>query len=473
MGDVFITENFLLQGDTAAELYHNYAKDMPIIDYHCHLPPQQVSKDYVFKNLADIWLAGDHYKWRAMRSNGVAERYCTGDASDWEKFEKWAETVPNCLRNPLYHWTHLELKRPFGISDRLLSPKTAKGIWEECNAKLGQPEFSARGIMKQMNVVLVCTTDDPVSRLEDHAATRADKSFKVQMLPTFRPDKGMAVESPANFNAWVDQLAEVSGIECGDFDSYLSAIRQRHAFFHEMGCRLSDHGVETIDAEDYTINEVKAIFKKVRGGAALEALEIAKFRSAMMHEFALMDHAAGWTQQIHIGPIRNNNTRMFKQLGPDTGFDSIGDAPIAKSMSRFLDRLDQTDQLPKTILYNINPRDNEIYATMLGNFQDGKTAGKIQFGSGWWFLDQMDGMKKQMEALSQLGLLSRFVGMLTDSRSFLSYTRHEYFRRILCNILGSEIDQGLIPRDIELVGGMVRDISYNNAARYFGFNLGD
>jgi glucuronate isomerase len=423
--------------------------------------------------MTDIWLAGDHYKWRAMRSNGVAERYCTGDASDWEKFQKWAETVPYCLRNPLYHWTHLELKRPFGISDRRLGPKTAKGIWEECNAMLATPEFSARGIMQQMNVVLVCTTDDPVSTLPDHAAVAADKNFKVQMLPTFRPDKGMAVENPAAFNAWVDQLAAVSGIAADDFDSYLSAIQQRHDFFHQAGCRLSDHGVETIDAEDYTIGEIKAIYKKVRGGASLDASEIAKFRSAMMHEFALMDHASGWTQQIHIGPIRNNNTRMFKAIGPDTGFDSIGDAPIAKSMSRFLDRLNQTDQLPKTILYNINPRDNEVYATMLGNFQDGVTPGKIQLGSGWWFLDQMDGMKRQLEALSQLGLLSRFVGMLTDSRSFLSYTRHEYFRRILCNILGTEIEQGLIPRDLELVGAMVRDIAYNNAARYFGFNLAD
>ena len=403
MSDVFITDNFLLQGDTAAELFHNYAKDMPIIDYHCHLIPGQVASDYRFKNLTDIWLAGDHYKWRAMRSNGVAERFCTGDASDYEKFEKYAETVPMCLRNPLYHWTHLELKRPFGISDRLLGPATAKSVWDDCNAKLATPGFSARGIMKQMNVVLVCTTDDPISTLPDHAAVAADKSFKVQMLPTFRPDKGMAVENPAAFNAWVDQLVAVSGIDVPDFDAYLTAIKQRHDFFHAMGCRLSDHGVETIDAEEYTIGEIKSIYKKVRGGAALEAIEIAKFRSAMMHEFALLDHARGWTQQIHIGPIRNNNTRLFRQLGPDTGFDSIGDAPIAKAMSRFLDRLDQTNQLARTILYNINPRDNEIYATMLGNFQDGSIAGKIQFGSGWWFLDQRDGMLRQLEASRSSG----------------------------------------------------------------------
>jgi glucuronate isomerase len=470
--DVFITDDFVLQSEAARRLYHDYAKDMPIIDYHCHLPPEQVATDKVFENMTAIWLYGDHYKWRGMRSNGVDERYCTGDASDWEKFEKWAETVPAAIRNPLYSWTHLELKRPFGISDRLLNPETAKGIWDECNEKLKQKEFSARGIMKQMNVKLVCTTDDPVDSLEHHIAVRDDTSFDIQMLPTFRPDKGMAVENPESFNEWVDKLEEVSGNDIGsNFENYIDAIRSRHDFFHSVGCRLSDHGIETAYAEDYTLGEIAHIFKKIRGGEVLKEIEILKFKSCMLYEFGIMDHEKNWTQQLHFGAIRNNSSRLFKKLGPDTGFDSIGDFELARPLSKLLDRMDAENKLPKTILYPLNPCHNELIGTMLGNFQDGSVPGKIQFGSGWWFLDQKDGMEKQMEALSNLGLLSRFVGMLTDSRSFLSYTRHEYFRRILCNLLGNDIEQGLIPRDFDLIGKMVKDISYNNAAEYFGFDL--
>lgn len=472
MSDAFITENFLLQNDRAVELYHGYARDLPIIDYHCHLPPAQVAEDRRFENLAQIWLHGDHYKWRAMRTAGVEERYCTGDASDREKFQRWAEVVPQTLRNPLYHWTHLELKRPLGISDRLLGPDTAEGIWQECNAKLAQPEFSARGIMRQMNVVLVCTTDDPVDTLEYHQAVAADPSFSIQVLPTFRPDKAMAVESPAAFNAWVDRLAEQSRIDIGDnLDRFLDALRQRHDFFHSVGCRLSDHGIDTFYAAEYTTAGIAALLRRVRSGQSLSSDEIVKFKSAMLHELAVMNAERGWVQQFHFGAMRSNNSRMFKLLGPDTGFDSIGDLEVARPMSRFFDRLDADGQLAKTILYNLNPVHNEVVATMLGNFQEGGTPGKMQMGSGWWFLDQKDGMERQLGALSNLGLLSRFVGMLTDSRSFLSYTRHEYFRRILCNLLGTEIEQGLLPNEMELIGSMVRDISYGNAARYFGFNL--
>jgi glucuronate isomerase len=472
MKETFITDNFLLHNETAVALYHEYARDMPILDYHCHLPPDQIAEDHRFENLAQIWLYGDHYKWRAMRANGAPERFCTGEATDWEKFEQWARTVPRTLRNPLYHWTHLELNRPFGISDRLLCPETARGIWDECNAKLAQPEFSCRGIMRQMNVVLVCTTDDPADSLEHHAAIRADRSMPVKVLPAFRPDKAMAVESPEQFNAWVDRLAEASDVDIKDFDSFLEAIRRRHDFFHAAGCRLSDHGQETFYAEEYTESEVQAVFRRIRRGNDLRPEEILKFKSAMLYEFALLDHEKGWTQQFHFGALRSNNSRMLKMLGPDTGFDSIGDFEVARPLARFLDRLDRDDRLARTILYNLNPADNDLVATMIGNFQDGSRPGKMQFGSGWWFLDQKDGMEKQLDSLSNQGLLSRFVGMLTDSRSFLSYTRHEYFRRILCNLLGTEIEQGLLPRDIGLIGSMVQDICYNNAAEYFGFDLG-
>jgi glucuronate isomerase len=468
--DAFITENFLLQNDRAVELYHSVARDLPIIDYHCHLPPRQIAEDHRFANLAQIWLYGDHYKWRAMRAAGVAERYCTGDASDWEKFEKWAEVVPRTLRNPLYHWTHLELKRPLGISDRLLDPRTARSIWDDCNATLGRDDMSCRGILRQMRVEVVCTTDDPADSLEYHAAIAADPTFKTRVLPTFRPDRAVAAELPDTFNAYVNRLAEVAATDIGDdLPRYLDALRRRHDFFHGAGCRLSDHGLTTFDDVQGTLPEASGIFSRVRRGERASEKEAAVFRSAMLYEMALWDHARGWTQQFHLGPLRNNNSRMFALVGADAGFDSIGDASFARGLARFLDRLDRTEQLAKTILYNINPSHNEMLATMIGNFQDGRVQGKLQFGSGWWFLDQKDGMEKQLNCLSNMGLLSTFVGMLTDSRSFLSYTRHEYFRRILCNLLGTEMRQGLLPDDVELVGGLVRDVCHDNAARYFGF----
>ena len=464
----FNDSNFLLQTPTAERLYHDHASKMPIIDYHCHLNPEYVANDHRFRNLSEIWLAGDHYKWRAMRTNGVAERFCTGDASDWEKFEKWAETVPYTMRNPLYHWTHLELKTAFGV-EKLLSPATAREIYDHCSAMLQQPEYSARGLMTRYNVEVVCTTDDPIDSLEHHIKCKED-GFKCKVLPTWRPDKAMAVESPEAFKTYIDKLSEVSGVAIGSFATLLDALRVRHRFFESVGCRLSDHGIEEFYAEDYTTTEIEAIFDKVYSGNPLTEQEIIKYKSAMLVEFGIMDHESGWTQQFHYGPIRNNNSRMMALLGPDTGFDSIGDFNTAKSMAKFLDRLDSQDKLAKTIIYNINPRDNEMIATMIGNFQDGSIPGKIQFGSGWWFLDQKDGMERQMNSLSLLGLLSRFVGMLTDSRSFLSYPRHEYFRRTLCNLIGNDVEQGLLPAsELDFIGKMVEDISYNNAKEYFKF----
>lgn len=465
----FNDDNFLLQTKTAERLYHEHAAKMPIIDYHCHLIPEYIARNHQFANLSKIWLEGDHYKWRAMRTNGVDERYCTGkDTSDWEKFEKWAETVPYTMRNPLYHWTHLELKTAFGVN-KLLNPGTAKEIYDECTAKLQTPEYSCRGLMLKYHVETVCTTDDPVDSLEHHLKIKQD-GFQVKVLPTWRPDKAMAVENPADYRAYLEKLSAVSGVTINKFADLLTALRKRHDFFAEVGCRLSDHGIEEFYAEDYTQAEIEAIFDKVYGGKALTHEEILKFKTAMMVEFAVMDWEKGWTQQFHYGAIRNNNTRMFRQLGPDTGFDSIGDFTVAKAMSKFLDKLDVMDKLTKTIIYNLNPRDNELIATMIGNFQDGRIAGKLQFGSGWWFLDQKDGMEKQMNALSVLGLLSRFVGMLTDSRSFLSYPRHEYFRRTLCNLLGNDVENGLLPAsEIGFIGQMVEDICYNNAKRYFNF----
>ena len=465
----FMDENFLLQTETAQKLYHEHAAKMPIIDYHCHLVPKMVADDYRFRSITELWLGGDHYKWRAMRSNGVDERFCTGiDTTDWEKFEKWAETVPYTMRNPLYHWTHLELKTAFGI-DKILKPSTAREIFDECNEKLAQPGFTARGFMRRYGVECVCTTDDPVDSLEHHKATR-DSGFEIKMLPTWRPDKAMAVEVPADFRAYVERLGEVSDLNINTFDDMIDALRRRHKFFEEMGCRLSDHGIEEFYAEDYTDAEVRHIFDKVYGGKELSQEEILKFKSAMLVEFGEMDWETGWTQQFHYGAIRNNNTVMFRKLGPDTGFDSIGEFTTAKAMARYLDRLNTAGKLTKTILYNLNPCANEVIATMLGNFQDGSVPGKIQFGSGWWFLDQKDGMEKQMNALSLLGLLSRFVGMLTDSRSFLSYPRHEYFRRTLCNLLGRDIENGEIPAsELDFVGQMVEDICYNNAKNFFKF----
>jgi len=470
MANEFMNEDFLLQTETAKTLYHKHAAQMPIYDYHCHLPVQQIADDVQFENITQVWLYGDHYKWRAMRTNGVDERYCTGDASDWEKFAKWAETVPYCLRNPLYHWTHLELKRPFGITGRLLNAETAEDIYNKCNEMLATPQFSARGIMRQMNVKAVCTTDDPVDDLSHHKKIAAD-GFEIKVFPAWRPDKGMATENIAALNEWIDELAAAADTEIKDYTTYIEAICKRHDYFHENGCRLSDHGIETAYAEDYTESEIKKIFEKIRKGKDLNIASQLKFKSAMMVQFALMDAEKGWVQQLHLGTIRNNSSRMRRTLGPDTGFDSIGDFEIAKPLSKFLDRLDTDNKLPKTILYNLNPRDNELMATMIGNFQDGSMPGKMQFGSSWWFLDQKDGMQKQLNALSNMGLLSRFIGMLTDSRSFLSFPRHEYFRRILCNILGNDVDKGLLPNDLKLLGKMVEDISYNNAKAYFPMKI--
>ncbi|SFS43463.1 D-glucuronate isomerase [Porphyromonadaceae bacterium NLAE-zl-C104] len=465
----FIHEDFLLQTDAAKELYHEHAKMQPIIDYHCHLNPEYIAKDHAFDNLGQIWLEGDHYKWRAMRTNGVEERYCTGkDTSDWEKFEKWAETVPYTMRNPLYHWTHLELKTAFGV-DKLLKPETAKEIFDKCTEQLRTPEFSARGLMKKFKVEVVCTTDDPADSLEHHLALK-EEQFEIKVLPTWRPDKAMAVENPQEYRAYLEKLSDVSGVAINRFSDLIEALRKRHDFFAGVGCKLSDHGIEEFYAEPYTQAEIEQIFNKVYGGKELVREEILKFKSAMLYEGAIMDWEKGWTQQFHYGAIRNNNTRLFKQLGPDTGFDSIGDFNVAKAMSRFFDQLDKDNRLAKTIIYNLNPRDNDLIATMIGNFQDGSVAGKIQFGSGWWFLDQKTGMEAQMNSLSNLGLLSRFVGMLTDSRSFLSYPRHEYFRRILCNLIGNDVEQGLLPAsEMKFLGEMVEDISYNNAREFFRF----
>jgi glucuronate isomerase len=469
MSTPFINDDFLLSTEQARELYHGYAEPLPIIDYHCHLPPRDIAANSQFANMTQIWLQGDHSKWRAMRTCGVEERYITGDAPDREKFQRWAETVPKTLCNPLYHWTHLELKRPFGIVDRLLGPATADSIWEECNDKLAQPDFSTRGILRQMHVEVVCTTDDPADTLEHHASMRDDPDMEVHVIPAFRPDKAMAVEAPTQFLSYVNALAQAADTEIKRYEDFLAALRKRHDFFHQNGCRLSDHGLETMYAEEYTEAEIRRAFDRLLAGKGLATNEVLKFKSALLYECALMDWEKGWTQQYHLGALRNTNSRMMRTLGPDTGFDSIGDFEIARPLARFLDRLDNGDHLAKTILYNLNPRDNEVMASMIGNFQDGSIPGKVQYGAAWWFLDQMDGMTKQMEALSNMGLLSQFVGMVTDSRSFLSYTRHEYFRRLLCNLLGEDMQQGLLPGDMKLLGEMVSDISYNNAKRYFGF----
>ena len=464
----FINKDFMLRSDAARELYHQSAEGMPIIDYHCHLSPQMIAENYKFADITEIWLGGDHYKWRAMRGNGVPEEYITGKRSSWEKFQKWAETVPYTLRNPLYHWTHLELSRAFGI-DKILKPETAREIYEECNAKLATEEFRGQGLIRKFNVAVVCTTDDPVDDLHWHKQI-AEHPFGTKVVPAWRPDKAMAIENPAAYKAYIEKLAEVSGVEIKTFDDLLQALQKRHDFFAANGCKLSDHGLENFYADDYTQAEVDAIFRKVLSGAAPDAAELGKFRSAMLYEFAVMDHASGWAQQFHVGAIRNNNSRMFDMLGPDTGYDAIHDLNVAAAGHKMLDRLAREDKLTKTILYNLNPKDNEVLATMAYTFNDGTVPGKMQLGSGWWFLDQEDGMRKQMNALSALGLLSRFVGMLTDSRSFLSYPRHEYFRRILCNLLGDDIEAGKLPRsEMAQIHQMVKDISYNNADRYFGF----
>jgi len=472
MVKAFLDSDFLLQTKTAQILYHDYASKMPIIDYHNHLPPDQILNDINFNNLTHAWLAGDHYKWRAMRANGINEGYCTGEKSDFEKFEKWAETVPFTMRNPLYHWSHLELQRYFGVHE-LLNEKTAKKIYEECTEKLGSSTHSVRNLLKMMDVKTVCTTDDPLDTLEHHIAYNKElvnkpEGSEVKMLPAFRPDKFILIDNP-NFSTYISKLSEIVNFEINDYLSLQKALRKRADFFTEQGGKIADHGLEQIYAEDFTEEQADAILKKTLSGQKITPQEATIFKSAVLHFLGVMYSELNWIQQFHIGALRNNNRRAMRLLGADTGWDSIGDWSQAKAMSKFLGKLDEFNQLTKTIIYNLNPADNELMATMIGNFNDGSVAGKIQWGSGWWFLDQKDGMEKQINTLSQMGLLSRFVGMLTDSRSFLSFPRHEYFRRILCNIYGNDIENGELPNDLAYIGTTIQDICYTNAKNYFGF----
>jgi glucuronate isomerase len=465
----FIHEDFLLGTPTARRLYHEHAASEPILDYHCHLPPQDVAANRQFRNLFEIWLEGDHYKWRAMRANGVDERYCTGSAEPREKFLAWARTVPHTLRNPLYHWTHLELKRYFGI-DELLDESSALRIWEQANAALATDELHAHGILGKFRVKAVCTTDDPTDDLSCHKAIAAS-TLGTRVFPTFRPDKALNVHLPEAFNAWVDKLEAVSNIGIAKLPDFVDALRQRHDFFHQMGGRLSDHGLNHVYADFPTEHEAAGIFERARDGQAATPEEQARFAAHLMYLFGRFDAEKGWTKQLHLGARRNGNTRRFRELGPDTGFDSIGDWPQADALGRYMDRLDQENALPKMVVYNLNPSDNYLIAAMIGNFQDGAIAGKVQFGSGWWYLDQKEAMQWQMNALSNCGLLSRFLGMLTDSRSFMSYPRHEYFRRVLCDMVGRDVEAGEIPNDDALVGSMIRNICYGNAQRFLGLDV--
>lgn len=463
----FLDENFLLDNETAIRLYHDYAKEMPVIDYHCHLSPEQIASNHQFENITQAWLYGDHYKWRAMRTNGVDESYITGAKSDFEKFEQWAQTVPYTLRNPLYHWTHLELQRYFDITE-ILNGDSAKSIYDNASAQISTPEYTVRGLLQKMNVKVVCTTDDPVDDLRFHQAFKKENT-ELKMFPAWRPDAAMNVEHTGKFNAYVEKVISVSDTQIDHFDDYLSALKKRHDYFAANDCTLSDHGLEEIYVSEYTDSEVAIIFSRIRNGNDLTPSEIRKFKSAMLYHFAIWDAEKGWVQQFHLGALRNNNSRMLEQLGPDTGWDSIGDFSQARALSAFFNRLDKENKLAKTIIYNLNPADNELMATMIGNFNDGSFPGKIQFGSGWWFLDQKDGMTKQLNALSNMGLLSKFVGMLTDSRSFLSFPRHEYFRRLLCNLFGTEVENGELPDDLPWIGKIIQDICYNNAKNYFGW----
>ncbi|MBC7901942.1 MAG: glucuronate isomerase [Gemmatimonadaceae bacterium] len=463
----FLDENFLLQSKTAEQLYHGYASKMPIIDYHCHLPQQQIAEDKRFENITQAWLYGDHYKWRAMRTNGVDESYCTGNRSDYEKFEHWAATVPFTMRNPLYHWTHLELQRYFDIN-QVLNADSAKTIYDDATAKLQSAEWSVKNLLRKANVRVVCTTDDPVDDLSFHRQLKLS-GFEIPILPAFRPDAAMSIDNPEQFGKYLQRLENASGKSIQSFNDYLTALKSRHDFFAANGCSVSDHGLEEIYSEDYTESELVSIFNKVREGKKADAAEIRKFKSAMLITFSEWDWERGWVQQYHLGAIRNNNSRMMNSLGADTGWDSIGDFSQARSLAKFLNRLDTDDKLTKTIIYNLNPADNELIATMIGNFNDGSIAGKVQWGSAWWFLDQKDGMTRQINTLSNMGLISRFVGMLTDSRSFLSFPRHEYFRRILCNLFGEEIENGELPSDTAWVGKIIQDISFNNAKNYFNW----
>lgn len=463
----FLDENFLLQSSTSQLLYHEYARKMPVIDYHCHLSPELIAKDHNFENITQAWLFGDHYKWRAMRANGINEAYITGQASDKEKFVKWAETVPYTLRNPLYHWTHLELQRYFDIHE-LLDQSSAESIYEQTSAMLRSPEYSVRNLLRKMNVKMVCTTDDPVDDLAWHIELK-EEGFEIPILPAFRPDNAMNADDAAVFNQYILRLEKAGNTSISSYGDFLAALKSRHDFFAEQGCTVADHGLENICAEEYTSLEIEAIFNTVRAGKELTLLERRKFRSAMLVQLAEWHWEKGWVQQYHLGALRNNNSRLLSQLGPDTGFDSIGDFEQGRMLSAFLNKLDSKNKLAKTILYNLNPANNELMAAMTGNFNDGTVAGKIQWGSAWWFLDQKDGMIKQMNTLSNMGLLSRFVGMLTDSRSFLSFPRHEYFRRLLCNLFGNEMEDGEVPNDPEWIGSIIKDICYNNAVSYFNW----
>lgn len=465
----FLSEDFLLLTPTARQLYHQYAADMPIYDYHNHLPAAQIADDIQFANITRAWLAEDHYKWRAMRANGIAEQYVTGKANDYERFEKWAQTMPYCLCNPLYHWTHLELKNYFGIK-KLLDPSTAKEIYNTCNEMLKTPQFSVRNLLRRSKVRLTCGIEQPLSQLEQYKKIR-DDGFEIKVFTAFLADKTFLFNKTADLNQWIDQLSQTADMEITGFRSYIEAVQKRHRYFHENGCRISDRGISVIYAEDYTDGEIETIFKKIRSSKDLSEQETLKFRSAMMYEIALMDHEAGWIQMFHLGVIRNNSTRMIRSFGVDAGCDSMCDFPLMYSLSRFLDRLDKDGKLPKTIIFNLNPSINEPLITMLGNFQDGSVPGKMQYGAPWWFLDQKEGIKRHMTALSSLGLLRRFIGMLTDSRSFLSFARHEYFRRELCNFLGNQVEKGLLPKEMDLLGQTVKDICYNNATAYFPFEV--
>ncbi len=463
----FIHEDFLLQTRAARRLYHQFAEDEPILDYHCHLPPKDIAENRQFRNLFEIWLEGDHYKWRAMRANGVDERFVTGRAEPFEKFRAWAATVPHTLRNPLYHWAHLELKRYFGI-DELLDEGSAARIWKKANAQLATSALSAQGILKKFNVTTVCTTDDPVDDLRHHRAL-AVSGLGTQVLPAFRPDKALAIHQPEAFGAWLERLEEAADCDIRDLNGFLDALRRRHDFFHAQGCRLSDHGLNHCFADFPSDKAAAGIFARARAGKAVSEEDHRQFAGYLMVFFGRLDAEKQWVKQLHLGALRNTNARLLRELGPDTGFDSIGDFPQASALGAYLNRLEEEHALPRTIIYNVNPADNYAFGTMIGNFQDGSIAGKIQWGSGWWFLDQKEGMQWQMDALSNLGLLSRFVGMLTDSRSFMSYPRHEYFRRVLCNLFGRDVENGELPDDDSLLGPMIRNICYRNAHGYFRF----
>jgi glucuronate isomerase len=464
----FMDKNFLLDNETAIKLYHDFAKEMPIIDYHCHLSSKEIAENKRYRNITEIWLGGDHYKWKAMRSNGIDEEYITGGAEDKDKFLKWAETVPYTVGNPLYHWTHLELQRYFGI-DELLNKESAECIWEKCNEMLQKEEFTARELIKRSNVKVICTTDDPTDTLEYHKAIAKDNTFDVKVLPAFRPDKAINIERDG-FTAWINNLGDVVGRKIETLDTLLESLKERVLYFNSLGCKASDHALDPIVFENGSYEEVNNIFIKALNQDELTISDIQKYKTHVLVFLGREYARLGWAMQLHLGVIRNVNSRMMRNLGPDTGFDTIGDYVFSEALAKLLDALDTTNELPKTILYCVNPRDNEVLATMIGSFQGGGIPGKIQFGSGWWFNDQKDGMIRQMTALSHMGLLSRFVGMLTDSRSFLSYTRHEYFRRILCNLLGGWVEKGELPNDMDLFGEIVRDISYNNANRYFEFD---